>query len=132
MNGYMNEEMSKWELKRWWMHFSLYGFPFRNLSIFIFVSGRLSFLITSDFKTEAGFPTMLLSFVEEINSVSFVCMYYIVLFSDVHLGCAAECNYRSYSNHIAYISWAMAMFLTINSICKMMTTFILLGYNGDK
>lgn len=66
--------------------------PFRELSISIFISGRLN----SDFKkTQAGFPTMLLSFLEETNSVSFVCMYYIVLFSDVHLGCVAECNYGS-------------------------------------
>lgn len=59
--------------------------------MYIFISCRLN----SDFKTQAGFPTMLLSFLEETNSVSFVCMYYIVLFSDVHLECVAECNYGS-------------------------------------
>ena len=95
MNGYVNEAISKWEVKRGWMPFSLHGFPFKDLSIFIFVSDRLNLLITSNFKTQAGFPTMLLSFLEEINSVSFVCIKYIVLFSDVHLGCASEWNYCS-------------------------------------
>lgn len=96
MNGYMNEAVSEWEVKRWWwMHFSMFGSHSGNFIslyiMYIFIPCRLN----SDFKTQAGFPTMLLSFLEETNSVSFVCMYYIVLFSDVHLECVAECNYGS-------------------------------------